>query len=334
MPDLKNIKLVSSEISGLWDSYMSDSLLICVLRQFLNNVEDNDIQTLLQHTLNLSIQHISIITDIFNQEGLPIPQGFTDKDVNINSPRLFSDTFYAAYISFIARVGMHDYTLTLNQIARSDIRKYFSKCITEYIGLYNKAAELRLSKGIFIRAPHIEIPKEVQFVGSQSFIFNIFEKKRALLAREITHIFSLISADIIGDALATGFSQVSRDKKISAYFLEGKHLGQEIIAELTSILVDEDIPIPTTSESFVTDSTESPFSEKLMLYHALIMTAAGVSSKGAAIAQSMRADLEGMYTKLIAKIMKYTKDGIDIMNDNKFLEQPPQAISHEKLVKI
>lgn len=64
------------------------------------------------------------------------------------------------------------------------------------------------------------------------------------------------------------------------------------------------------------------------------MTAAGVSSKGAAIAQSMRADLEGMYTKLIAKIMKYTKDGIDIMNDNKFLEQPPQAISHEKLVKI
>lgn len=39
MPDLKSIKLVSSEISGLWDSYMSDSLVICVLKQFLNNVK-------------------------------------------------------------------------------------------------------------------------------------------------------------------------------------------------------------------------------------------------------------------------------------------------------
>lgn len=193
MSDIKNIDLVSSEISGLWDSYMSDSLAVCVLSHFIKTVEDNETQALLQHTMDLSTQHIQKIKDIFTQEGLTIPYGFTNEDVNLNAPRLFTDTFYAAYISFMARVGMHNYTVILNQIARADIRDYFSKCVSECVDLYNKSAELRLSKGIFIRAPRIEVSKQVQFVESQSFIFDIFGEKRTLVAREITQIFALIS---------------------------------------------------------------------------------------------------------------------------------------------
>lgn len=106
-------------------------------------------RVILQQTLDLAKQHITEITDFFNQAGLPIPDGFTDDDVNINAPRLFSDSFYLAYLSYMARVAMHNYTLILNQIARYDIRDYFTKRIYDSIDLYNKSVDLRLSKGIY-----------------------------------------------------------------------------------------------------------------------------------------------------------------------------------------
>jgi len=179
--DIKQIPLISSEIAGLWNAYMSDSLIIRVLSYYLNRVECEETRVLLQQTLDLSKQNVTKITDFFNQAGLPIPEGFTDNDVNINAPRLFSDSFYLAYLSYMARVAMHNYTLILNQIARSDMRDYFSKRIYDSIDLYNKSVDLRLSKGIFIRAPFVEIPKKVQYIKSQSFMIGLFGKKRPLL---------------------------------------------------------------------------------------------------------------------------------------------------------
>jgi hypothetical protein len=84
----------------------------------------------------------------------------------------------------------------------------------------------------------------------------------------------------------------------------------------------------------VTDSTESPFSEKLMLNHVLLMATQGISYKGMALADSTRSDLQAMYLKLLTEIMKYAKDGADILIENRWLEQPPQAIRHENLVEV
>lgn len=334
MADTKNIPLVSSEIAGLWDTYISDSLAICVFSYFLKNVEDNEIRALLQHSMDLSTKHIQMITDIFNREELTLPDGFTDQDVNLNAPRLFTDTFYAAYINFMARTGMLNYTVILNQIARADIRDFFSKCANECVDLYNKAAELRLSKGIFIRAPQVSVPKKVQYIKNHSFMTDFFGEKRPLLAKEITQIFGVIFINIMGVAITTGFGQVSNDKKICECIFEGKDLSSKIIAELTSIFMEEGIPIPSTSESFVTDSTVAPFSEKLMLMHVLIMCAQGVSSKGMAISASARGDLQSKYMKFLTQIMNYSKKCSDILIDNGWLEQPPQAVKHENLAEV
>lgn len=334
MTDIKKIPLVSSEITGLWTSYMSDTLIVCVLKYYLNRVEDNEIHTILQQTCNLSMQHIEEVTNLLNEAGLPIPDGFTDKDVNINAPRLFTDSFYLHYLGYISRAAMHNYTLILNQIARSDIIEFFSKRIYEYIDLYKNSAKLRLSKGIFIRAPRIEVSKEVQYVKSESFIMDWFGEKRPLLSREITHIFAIIFANIVGRAMTTGFGQVSKEKKNSDYFFEGKSIATSQIGELTSLLTDEGIPIPSSSDSYVTDSTVAPFSEKLMLNHSIILTTSGITGLGMAMADSMRSDLQAKYVKYIAEDMKYSKNGADIMIANGWLEQPPQAVKHENLVGV
>ena len=192
---------------------------------------------------------------------------------------------------------MHNYTLILNQIARSDIRAFFSKRIGEYIDLYNNSTDLRLSKGIAIRAPRVEVNKEVQYVKSQSFITDWFGEKRPLLTAEITHIFSIIFSNFVGRAITTAFGQVSKDKKVSDYFFEGQNIATKYIYELTGLLTDEGIPIPSTSDSFVTNSTISPFSEKLMMNHLAVLSSSAISSLGMAIANTMRIDLETTYIK-------------------------------------
>ena len=328
------IPLISTEITGLWNSYMSDTLIVCVIKHFLSNVEDSEIRAILQQTSDLSNQHIQELTNIFNREKLTLPDGFSDKDVNIEAPRLFSDSFYLHYLTFMSRVGMHNYTLILNQIARSDIRAFFSKRIVEYVDLYNNSTDLKLSKGIVIRAPRVEVNKEVQYVKSQSFITDWFGEKRPLLTDEITHIFSNIFSNYVGRAITTAFGQVSKDKKVSNYFFEGKTIATERISELTSILTDEGIPIPSTSDSFVTGSTIAPFSQKLMINHLAVLSSSGISSLGMSIADTLRSDLEAMYIKYLLAIMKYGKKGANLMIDNAWLQQPPQAVKHENLVGV
>lgn len=334
MGDTMKSPLISSEITGLWNSYMSDTMIVCVLKHFLNTVEDCEIHAILQQTSDLSSQHMQEVANIFNQEKLTIPDGFTDKDVNSNAPRLFTDTFYLNYLSYMARIGMHNYTLILNQIARFDIRDYFSKRIHEYIDLYNNSTNLRLSKGIAVKAPRVEVTQEVQYVKSQSFITDWFGEKRPLLTAEITHIFAIIFSNLVGRAITTGFGQVSKDKKVSDYLFEGKNLSTEQIYELTGLLTDEGIPIPSSSDSFVTSSTITPFSEKLMLNHLAVLTSSGISGLGMAMADTMRSDLETMYIKYVVEIMKYAKKGTNIMIDNGWLQQSPQAVKHENLVGV
>lgn len=334
MEDTTKIPLVSSEIAGLWSSYMGDTMIVCVLKHFLNNVDCNETRAILQQTSDSSSQHIQELVSIFNEEKLTIPEGFTDKDVNINAPRLFTDAFYLDYLSYMSKVGMHNYALILNNIARSDIRAYFSKRIQEYIDLFNKLADLRLSKGIFIRAPRVEVTQEIQYVKSQSFIIDWFGEKRPLLTSEITRIFVIIFSNIVGRAITTGFGQVSKDKEVSEYLFEGKDLATELIGELTSLLTDEGIPIPSSPDSFVTSSTVAPFSEKLMMNHSAALSSMGVNSIGIAMSEIMRSDLEAKYIKYMSRIMKYSKKGINIMIDNAWLQQSPQAVKHENLAGV
>lgn len=331
MGDTTEIPLVSSEIAGLWNSYMSDTMIVCVLKYYLNNVEDSETRVILQQTLDLSNKHIKELTNIFNQEKLTIPEGFNDTDINISAPRLFTDHFYLAYLCFQSTVGMHNYTLILNHIARSDIRTYFTERINENINLYNNSTNIKLSQGTFIRAPRVEVTQGIQYVESQSFITDWFGEKRPLLAIEITHIFAIKYANLVGRAITTAFGQVSKNKKVSDYFFEGEKIATQYIYELNGLLTNEGIPIPSSSDSFVTSSVVSPFSEKLMMNHLAVLSTSAISSLGMAMADTMRSDLEAKYIKYVAEIMKYGKKGANIMIDNKWLQRSPQAINHENI---
>ena len=68
--DIQQIPLISSEIAGLWNAYMSESLIVRVLSYFLNRVEDEKTRVLLQQTYDKSNQHVTEINNMLNQAGL------------------------------------------------------------------------------------------------------------------------------------------------------------------------------------------------------------------------------------------------------------------------
>ncbi|KPU44099.1 hypothetical protein OXPF_22660 [Oxobacter pfennigii] len=334
MKNKTEIDLIVSEVSGLWNTYISDTMALCMLKHFMSRLKDEEILSVLKHAVDISNGHIQVITDQFNKEGFPIPDGFGDNDVDINAPRLYTDPFYIFYLVNMGQIGMNAYTLILNHIARPDMRDFFSNCIGESAELFNEAVDLLQQQGLYIKAPRLEFSKSIDYIGKQNIHSDGFlGQKRTLLGGEITSVFASLRYNIIGKGLITGFAQVARSKKVSDYFYRGRDLANKKIKILTNILIEDDIPIPSTSDSFVTDSTIAPFSDKLMLNHISMLYAAKISQDGMSLPTVMRHDLQSYYIGSIAEVSKYAEDGLDILIENKWMEQPPQIIKSENLVK-
>ena len=334
MQDKTKIDLTSTEVAGLWNTYMNDTMAICTLKHFLNTLKDEEIRHILQRTLDISNGHVQVIRDKFNQDGFPIPKGFNEDDVDMNAPKLYTDPFYLFYLINLGQIGMNNFTLILNHVGRSDIRDFFSTCVHESIELFNLTADALQQQGLYIKSPRVEFVKEVDFLDNQNFFSGgWFVKKRSLLAREMVAIFASLRSNIIGGALITGFGQVAQSKKLCKYFFRGRDLSWKKVEALTKFFIDENIPIPSTSDSFVTDSTIAPFSDKLMAFHTVLMFDAGIAQDGIAFSNVMRHDLMAHFTASAKDTADFAEDGVDILFENRWMEQPPQIIEHRELAK-
>jgi hypothetical protein len=329
-----NIRLTAAEIANLWGTYMGNSMSVCVLQYFCHHVEDQQIKEVLEYALSLAKKHVETVTEIFNHENFPIPVGFTAKDVNLNAPRLFSDTFFLNYLHQTTKSGFSLYPIALPNIARSDVRDFFSECIVSLTELYNKVANISLSKGIFIRPPYITVPHDVEFVESKGFLAGFLGDIRPLNALEITHLFANTQTNSMGKALIMGFSQVAQSEEVREYFIRGKELSTKQIEVFSGTLRKEDLPAPMTSDHDVMDSTVPPFSDKLMLFHIMGMNALGIFNYGAAMSGSQRHDLHSIYARLSSEIGLYGEAGTRLMIENGWLEQTPLSANREALAKM
>ncbi|GAA0428844.1 hypothetical protein GCM10008983_01480 [Lentibacillus halophilus] len=327
-------KLTASEISNLWTSYQNDSMAICGLKYFLANIEDQDIRSVLEYALDISKQHIQRVTDIFQSENYPVPVGFTDHDVNVEAPRLFSDVLYLSYILNMGKFGLSSYSLALSLSSRGDIIEYYSDCLTETTKLHNWAKSLAKEKGTYVRAPQIPTPEQVSFVKDTSFLSGgLFGAPRPLLGVEIGDLIYNAKRNALGQALITGFSQVANNKNVRQYFERGREISGKHVEIFNSLLHQNYLSGVTPLTAEVTDSTAAPFSDKLMMYHVSALVASGIGQYGVSMSTSPRRDLGIDYARLMAEIAKYANDGAKLMIQNGWMEQPPEAADRQELAK-
>lgn len=331
----KKMALTSAEIASIWTAYMNDSMSKCILGYFLKDIEDEEIRTVVQYAYDLSSSHLKSLINLFQQEQLPLPTGFTDEDVNLNAPRLYTDPFILSYINHMAKVGMLAYSGFISMSARKDIKLYFMAGLQETTELFDKGTDLSLSKGLFTRAPYIAYPTKTDFVDSKKYLsgISLFSKKRPLNAVEISHLYMNIQTNLIGSKLSISFAQTSPREKIQKWMLRGRDISQKHIQIFTKVLLENDIQPPVSSDIAISDSTIPPFSDKLALFHMGLLSAAGTGNYATSAAASQRSDLILNYERLSVEIAQYAKDGADMMIQNEWLEQPPGTLDKDKLAR-
>ncbi|MBP2242931.1 hypothetical protein J2Z40_003513 [Cytobacillus eiseniae] len=328
-----HVLLTSAELSYMWTTYLSDSMAICVFKYFLKHMEDEEIKSLVILAMQLSEEHIRFISETFSKEKIQIPQGFTDQDVNLEAKRLFTDVFYLKYLKQTAKAGLTAYGRVLQSTYRQDILDFFNTCIKETSDLNTKATQLLLEKGLAMRPPTIPYPNKIEFVHKQSFILEGLGRRKAFTGSEITNLHSNILTNYLGTALATAFSQVAESNKVQNYFLRGKEIALKHIKVFGSYLEMCSLPLPMSYNQDVTESKESPFSDKLMMFHFSLMIYAGIGNYGVSISESQRSDMNVDYSRLMAEVMKYSEDGANLMIANEWMEQPPLAANRSDLAK-
>jgi hypothetical protein len=334
MPD-KIIQLTSSEIASLWISYMNNSMSIQFLNYFLNTVEDSEIRSIIEMGHSITVNHLSQITEIFQQENIPIPNGFSESDVNLNAPRLYTDTFMITYLNHMSKAGMLGYSGFLSMSARKDIRKLFKNALHMTSDLYDESSEVLLQKGLYVRSPYIDYPKQKDFVDSKSYLsgLNPFTNKRPLNSVEISHLNMNIQNNLIGAIVSISFAQTSPRKEVQKLMLQGKNISEKHVKIFTGVLLDNNTQSPVSSDVSITNSTAEVFSDKLIIFHQGLLTAAGSGNYATAAAASQRSDLVLNYERLSLEVSQYAKDIAYLMIENEWLEQPPGTMDKVRLAQ-
>lgn len=331
--NLANLTPTASEIAHLWTSYEAETMAICFLKKWVNESKDPEIHSLLQQVLDISTQRVQEMKNLFISINYLTPTGFGEKDVNINSPILFSESFTCLYVRMMQEMIMQSYSIALESAYRSDFRNLYSACVKASCDIENKATEILLAKGILNKHPSIIPPRSVETVTNKSYFGSLLGlgEIRPLNAMEISHIYKLLETGILIRTLNMGYSQVVKSEKVRNFLVNRKELIDKNLNILAHLLTNEDVPVPSLSEILVTDAQESGLSDKLILNHITATNAFIISVFGLALPAMARKDIVITIGKILTSVINSAKEGADLLIEYGWLEQIPETADRHEL---
>ncbi|MFS0673628.1 DUF3231 family protein [Ornithinibacillus sp. 179-J 7C1 HS] len=317
---------------GSASNYIEVALLE-LLRYMLSIIEDEKIKALFEEAIQIFGSQKQQIATFIEGEGFPVPIGFTESDLNKGAKRLFSDIFCLHYLHIMTLHGLLAHTTSLSISVRKDLRDFFDSCDNSGKKMYHQTLELLLEKGHFQRDPYFYPEKNPEFISGQQFLDGFFSDQRPLSAMEIISLSFNLKKKIMEKTLSIAFSQVAQSKEVRKFLLSAQKTSDNQIQSFGKLLKQDNLPVPMSWESEVTTSQDSPFSDKLMLYHIGFLLQTGQAYHGTGLASAMRTDLVVTYEQTILKNLMVTKEWFNLMTKNRWLEQPPLAPDRKKIAK-
>lgn len=270
-------------------------------------------------------------TELLKSAAYPLPLGFSEEDVDLNAPRLYSDLFYYYYTFTISQIDVSLGGMNLAAATRGDVREFYTKSLEATMRYFNTFNELMLQKGLYIRPPFISTAGEKDYVDRQSFLRGFLGERRLLLAAEIEQLFLGYRNNEVVAELLTGFSQVVKTEQVRSFLNRGVAIARKHIDIFTTVMEKENLPLPSHGEEAVTDSTVSPFSKRLMMNHVIALSQIGIGNYATAMASSTRHNLSTAFARLIMESANYAEDGLNIMIENGWFEESPRHIDRRDL---
>jgi len=331
--DKDKLKLTSSEIGSLWAEYVNGTMTDVVNRYMVSIIEDEEIKAIFEDAIKTFEKQKKQMVTFIENEGFPVPIGFTESDLNKGVERLFTDIFCLNYLHIMTLHGLLGHSTALAVSVRKDLRYFYDSCDNDGKRMYHQTIELLLKKGNFQRDPLFYPAKNPEFVSSQDFTDGIFGKERCLAATEIIGISFNLKKSVMAKTLSIAFSQVTQTKEVREFLTDSEKTADQQIQAFSKIMMADNLPVPKSWETEVTTSTNAPFSDKLMLYHTGFLFQTAQAYHGTGLAAAMRTDLVTTYERIILKNLMITKKWFNLMVQNKWLEQPPLAPSRNEIAK-
>ena len=329
------VQLTSTELGTLWMTYLGKSAGVLMHGLFRDKTIDKEAKSIIA-TYITEVQNIKNgIVNIFNNQNAVIPLGFDESDIIREAPLLFDDIFHIMFLRHMMKLNF-----AYNGIysAMSYMKEVNDLLVSNY-NISNKyymmTTNYLLGKEALARPPYVTMPKQVEFIEDKNYMcgFNLFSDKRSLNTIEVGYINEAIEYNIFGMQILTGFAQVAKDSEVKKYFIEGKELSKKNIAELSDMLFQSDIIPPSTCAGKVTDSTQAPFSDKLMMYMNSLISSTSLGFTALGTSFSMRNDLPVKLGLISKDTFEYAKKGAKIMIQHKWMEEPPQMEDRNQLTK-
>ncbi|MCM3544504.1 DUF3231 family protein [Priestia megaterium] len=317
----------SSELGTLWLTYQEKTMILRVLEYFIEKSDDQQAKNIMGGLWQQLSYYVTKIKKIFQEQGIVIPIGFNQEDVNLEAPKLYDNGFDIMFVRILKEISMGMYTLNMNMAYQDEVMEIYEGLTSVTQKVYKLSTLYLLEKGILTLPPKVTMPTSTEFIENKSYLsgLNVFNEKRALNDIELGYLHHGIETNNIGMQLITGFAQCAQNKEVKQYFIKGKDLAKKQIKIFGDILLESDIQFSATSGSTVTPSTIAPFSQKLMMFCIYLLNGFGIVGSSFGSIFSLRKDLS-MKTALIAKdIYFYADEGVKIMINNGWLEEPPQT---------
>lgn len=127
------------------------------------------------------------------------------------------------------------------------------------------------------------------------------------------------------------FSQVAETEEVRHFMLHVVEKAGQDIDSFISILEQEHLTTPRIWDSEITNSTVSPFSDKLMMIHLAFLMSAALAFYGTGLASSMRPDVIVAYNNIFENIHEGSRKMFTIMLKHGWLEKQPEAIDRKSL---
>lgn len=327
-----NFKPTAGEISNIWQFIISNQAHVCFLEHWISHAEDEDLKKVLQYSKDAANQIVHQGLELYSKAGFPSPIGFSvDQDVMSGVPRLMSDKLTLIILHILSEYGVYTYGLALGKIETPEVLSFMKSTLNNAADLYQLITELVRKKGYEHQPVFIPAPKQADFVNNQSFLAGWWGEQRPLNAVEIDNLIFSLRGVILAKTLFMVFSQIAKDPKLQRFCLRGAEITGKRVEKIQSLNTSEHIPFQATYETEITDSTISPFTDRLIMFEAIALSQIAIARYGNALSFVMRRDLSTMFARYIIETGTFLDDGLSLMIDKKWFEQPPLGIDRNKL---
>lgn len=324
-----------SEIGSLWQTYQEKTLIMRFLEYFIEKAEDSQARNILGGLWQELNFYVTEMENIFSEQGIAIPNGFTSDDVNLEAPKLYDNGFDIMFVRILKEVSMGLYTLGMNMTYNKKIMGIYEGLTAVTQKIYKLSTTYLLDNGILSLPPKVSVPKKTEYIKSKSYMdgFKLIGEKRPLNDLEVGILHHNLEANNIGMQLITGFAQCAQNKEAKQYFVKGIEIAKKQVKVMEEILVEANVHLSAVSGATVTTSTVPPFSDKLMMHCIYILNGFGLIGSGTGGFFSLRNDL-ALKTLLLAKdVYFYAQEGIKIKIKNSWFEEPPQMEDRSNIIK-